>query len=169
MKHILVIFLVVFSVACNKQAKNTLPETVGSKIEAFELKNGQFFLYVENYHCNLKGKMVLSYKDSIYFTGNQLCQTGDVCTSKVKCTDPNLVKDLKIHDDNLQLHAFGGNYLYGKDLSETDGVPDLQGERQIASVQTSTPLGGSPADKLFIYLLWCIAFGALFYMHAPEY
>lgn len=168
MKQIILILLLAVSFGCSKQQKAPVSELAGSSVESYDVQNGQYFLYADGYHCNLKGKTVISYKDSIYFDGKKLCQTGDVCTNSKKCVDMAKLKDLHIYSDQLQVEVFGQTYLYGSDLSETNGLPDLAAERQIASVNAANPTN-SPTQKLILYFMWCIAFGILFYMHAPEF
>ncbi len=173
MKTIWATFLVTLLLtACSRPTNPTvnLDDTVGSVVAAFDIQNGQYFHYADGYMCQLKNnKKTLSYKDSIYFDGKQICQTGDLCNSKSNCKDVASVTDLHINNDHLQIVAFGKTYLYGQDLTQTGGKPDFKMERKIASIASSTGDGGNrPSTSMIMYMMWAIAFAATFYMQVPE-
>ena len=141
-------------------------EGIGSEIVLEDYESAQYFTFKKDYSCVLSsGQVVSSFKDSLYFSDEKVCRTGDLCSRSVDCIDKAEVADLEMFDGNFKVKAFGDTYVYGADLNDNGGAPNFESERRLASTDRGPDGYEDPTRKniIIIYAFWIMAIAMTWY------
>jgi hypothetical protein len=86
----------------------------GQKHSVSDLTGRTYYLSQAGYSCQgqTSATPVSSYKDSVRFTGNNVCHTGDACNDFITCAAASDA-DIKIDQENLDWVEYKGvRYQY---------------------------------------------------------